>query len=68
MDAFTAFLEPGQAPSGIGGPVPAAVLEAIGSGTWSVIQHEIAHGRGEQLPELAPELTRIALAPLRAES
>jgi AcrR family transcriptional regulator len=68
MDAFTAFLQPGQAPSGIGGPVPGAVLEAIGSGIWSVIQHEIAHGRGEQLPELTPELTRIALAPLSARS
>jgi AcrR family transcriptional regulator len=68
MDAFTAFLRPGQAPSGIGGPVPDAVLEAIGSGIWSVIQHEIAHGRGEQLPELAPELTRIALAPLSPRS
>jgi AcrR family transcriptional regulator len=68
MDAFTAFLEPPQAPSGIGGPVPVAVLEAIGSGIWSVIQHEIAHGRGEALPELAPELTRIALAPLSARS
>ncbi len=48
--------------------MPGAVLEAIGSGIWSVIQHEIAHGRGEQLPELAPELTRIALAPLSARS
>lgn len=66
MDAFTAFLKPGQAPSGIGGPVPGPVLEAIGTGIWSVIQHEIAHGRGEALPQLAPELSRITLAPLSA--
>jgi AcrR family transcriptional regulator len=66
MDAFTAFLTPEQGPSGIGGPVPNVVLEAIGSGIWSVIQYEIGHGRGESLPELAPELTRIALAPLSA--
>jgi AcrR family transcriptional regulator len=66
MDAFTAFLTPERGPRGIGEPVPAAVLEAIGSGIWSVIQYEIGHGRGESLPELAPELSRIALAPLCA--
>jgi hypothetical protein len=66
MDAFTSFLQPPQAPSGIEGPVPKAVLEAIGSGIWSVIQYEIAHDRGPRLAELAPELTRIALAPVTA--
>jgi AcrR family transcriptional regulator len=66
MDGFTSFLEPEQAPSGIGGPVPSAVLEAIGTGIWSVIQYEIGHGRGDSLPDLAPELSRIALAPLSA--
>jgi AcrR family transcriptional regulator len=64
MDAFTAFLTPEKGPSGIGGPVPDVVLEAIGSGVWSVIQYEIGHGGGDSLPELAPELSRIALAPL----
>jgi AcrR family transcriptional regulator len=68
MDAFTSFLQPPQAPSGIEGPVPKAVLEAIGSGIWSVIQYEIAHDRGPRLAELAPELTRIALAPVTAHS
>ena len=63
MDSFSAFLEPGTMPSGLGEPLPRAVLEAIPTGTWAVIQHEIAHGRRESLPELAPELTRIALAP-----
>jgi AcrR family transcriptional regulator len=64
LDAFTSFLEPAHAPSGIGGPVAPPVLEAIGSGIWSVIQYEIAHKRGDQLSQLAPELTRIALKPL----
>jgi AcrR family transcriptional regulator len=63
MDSFTAFLEPGILPRGIGGQLPAAILAAIVSGIWAVIQHEIAHGRAGSLPEMAPELTRIALAP-----
>lgn len=65
MDAVTAFLEPPLAPAGIGEPVPKAILEAIGTGIWAVIQHEIANDRGDSLPELAPEITRIALGPLQ---
>ena len=63
MDSFSAFLEPGTLPSGLGEPLPRAILEAIPAGTWTVIQHEIAHGRGTELPDLAPDLVRIALAP-----
>lgn len=62
LDSFSAFLEPGTAPSGIGGPLPRAILEAIPSGIWAVIQHEIAHGRRQSLPDLAPEVTRIVVA------
>lgn len=64
MDSFTAFLGPELSPTGIGKPGSPAVLEAVGTGIWSVIQHEIAHDRADSLPELAPELARIALAPL----
>lgn len=64
MDSFTAFLGPELAPAGIGAPASATLMEAIGTGIWSVIQYEIAHERTETLPELAPELARIALAPL----
>jgi AcrR family transcriptional regulator len=63
MDGFSAFLEPGAMPSELGEPLPRAILEAIPTGTWAVIQHEIAHGRSAGLPGLAPDLTRIALAP-----
>lgn len=66
LDAVTAFLKPPLAPEGIGGPPPAAIREAIGTGIWAVIQREIAHGRGATLPELAPELTRIVMAPLQS--
>jgi AcrR family transcriptional regulator len=64
MAGFTAFLTPELLPSGVEGSVSSPILEAIGSGIWAAIQHEIAHGREAELPEKAPEITRIALAPL----
>ncbi len=66
MDSLIAFLEPGQAPSGIEGAAPRVVLEATAAGIWSVIQREIVHGNEASLPAKAPELTRLALAPLSA--
>jgi len=65
MDNVTAFLAPDLAPSGIGGPVPQTTLEAIGTGIWAVLQREIANDRVDSLPDLAPEITRLALAPLQ---
>jgi AcrR family transcriptional regulator len=43
--------------------VPSVVAEAITGGLWNVIQYELGHGRAAELPQLAPELTYIALAP-----
>jgi AcrR family transcriptional regulator len=64
LESFGAFLEPGNAPNEkIGGRLPQTIREAIPSGIWAVIQYEIAHGRRESLPDLAPEITRIVLAP-----
>jgi AcrR family transcriptional regulator len=63
MDSFTGFLKPGVAPQGAEEPVATAVLEAVGSGAWSVIQHELVLGNNESLPNLAPELVRIVLTP-----
>jgi len=39
-------------------------MEAIPTGIWAVIQYEIHQGRLETLPELAPDITRIALVPV----
>jgi AcrR family transcriptional regulator len=61
LDGFTAFLDPGFAGKAT---VTVAIREAIGSGIWAVIQHEIHHGRRTELPALAPELIRLSLAPL----
>lgn len=62
LDSFAAFLKPGSAPSAIGGPLAPAIMEAIPTGIWAAIQHEIARGRSTELPELAPDITRIVLA------
>jgi len=66
MDGFGTFLEPATGESELGEPLPRALLEAIPNGIWNVIQHEIVHGRSADLPRLAPEVTRIALAPFSA--
>jgi AcrR family transcriptional regulator len=66
LDSFTAFLRPEATPTGVGGPLSQTILEAIPSGIWGVIQHEIQHGRLTSLPDLAPELVRIVLAPFNS--
>jgi AcrR family transcriptional regulator len=63
LETFMAYLRPGIAPSGIGGPVSELVMEAIASGTWAVLQYEIAHGRRDSLGDVAAGLTAVALAP-----
>jgi AcrR family transcriptional regulator len=63
LESFGAFIEPGKGPSQLRGPLPQSVMEALPSGLWAMIQHEIVHGRREALPELAPEAARIVLAP-----
>lgn len=64
MDLIISVLEPQQGSNGLGRAVPRAVLEATGAGIWTLVQREIAHDRASSLPLLAPELARIALAPL----
>jgi len=59
LDLFTAYLQ--KTPE-LGPPLPRTLLEAIPSAIWAVIQHEIAQGRLETLPELAPEAARIVVA------
>jgi AcrR family transcriptional regulator len=63
MDSFTAFLQPDRAPSELGAPLPEGVLQAIGSGVWAVIQHEIVAGRLGTLPDMAPQITRVVSSP-----
>jgi AcrR family transcriptional regulator len=64
MGQFAAFVRPGLAPKAIEATVSEATLQAIYSGAWSVIRHELAEGRGRSVAELAPEVVRIILLPL----
>jgi AcrR family transcriptional regulator len=62
IDRFTAVL-PANVESSGREPSP-LVLTAIGSGIWSVIQYELAHGRAAELTRIAPEIARIAVMPV----
>lgn len=64
LDNFTAFLSPDAAPNEIRRLPTRTLAEAIPSGVWAVIQHEIHEGRLDSLPEMAPELTRVVLVPV----
>jgi AcrR family transcriptional regulator len=61
LGGFTSFFSPQAVPEDT--EAPPVILKAITGGTWAVIQHEFAEGRGEQLPQLAPEIVEFALAP-----
>jgi AcrR family transcriptional regulator len=63
VDRGTSVLESGVLRDSTGETPHSTILEAIGSGIWFSIQHELAHDRAESLPELAPEFAKIALAP-----
>jgi AcrR family transcriptional regulator len=60
MGGFTSLFGPQAMPEDA--EAPPVMLKAIGGGTWAVVQHEIAEGRREQLPQLAPEVVEFALA------
>lgn len=62
-EAFIAFLRPEAFGASTPRQVPEVVAEAIGGAIWAAIQHELAGGQAEALPELAPQLAAIALAP-----
>ncbi len=61
LGGFTSFFSPQAVPHDA--EAPPVILKAITGGSWAVIQHEIAEGRRDQLPELAPEIVEFALAP-----
>lgn len=59
-----AFLAPDSLPPGIE-RLPPVVVEAIGGGIWTIVQHEIVHDRTRMLPRLAPALLDFVFAPLK---
>ena len=68
FDDFTAFLHPESGAVDLARPISAGTRQAIASGIWEAIQYEIAHGRRETLPEMAPQIAWIALAPLSPDA
>jgi AcrR family transcriptional regulator len=64
LDSFTAMLESKGSSPRAGAEEPTAIREAVGSGIWAVIQHEIAHGRRAELGQIAPAIVALALVPL----
>ena len=65
MDLLISVLAP-ESPGSSGGAAPRPALEATAAGIWFVIQREVGHGRAAELPDKAPELAWIILAPLDA--
>jgi len=63
LDRFVSFLEPGVPPGELGKALPKPILEAIATGIWATLQHEIVHGRQVALPQLAPDVASLALVP-----
>jgi AcrR family transcriptional regulator len=63
LDSFTALLDPADG-SADGGEISLVLRQAVGSGIWAVIQHEIAHGRRAELPRLAPAIVALGMSPL----
>lgn len=66
MNGVLAFVEAGEGSKELWNRIPRVVLEATAGGIWFVIQREVAHGRDHSLPAKAPELARLALAPVAA--
>jgi AcrR family transcriptional regulator len=64
MDSFTALIDLHPEEGGADLEMSQVIREAVGSGTWAAIQHEIAHGRRDKLPELAPAVVALTMAPL----
>lgn len=65
LAGFTSFLSPPADEPLLPGRqrVPGPIVEALGGGTWAVIQHEITAGRVAELPDLAPEIVEFAITP-----
>jgi AcrR family transcriptional regulator len=67
MESFTAFLKPGRDSKEVPKPISATILQAIASGGWAAIQHELVTGERGSAAGLAPELVTIVVSPLFSE-
>lgn len=63
LDSITAFLDPEIEPGTLDKALDEPILAAISTGVWAALQHEIVNGRLVALPQLAPDVARLALQP-----
>jgi AcrR family transcriptional regulator len=63
LGGFAGFLGPPESEGGL----PEVVKESIVGGTWAILQHELASGRGPDLLARGPEFAQFVLAPFGAE-
>jgi len=66
LDGITAFLAPDIDPGSLGKELAEPIRAAISTGVWAALQHEIVNDRLADLPQLAPDLARLALQPFGA--
>jgi AcrR family transcriptional regulator len=63
LQGFSSLLAPGYWDSPAGASVPKLAAEAISGGILEVIYYYISNGRADELPQTAPQLIYVALAP-----
>lgn len=63
LQAFAAYLRPGQEHASEGSEVPSIAAEATAGGIWEVLRHYVTRGHIAQLPDTCPQLVYLALTP-----
>jgi AcrR family transcriptional regulator len=63
LRAFAGYFDRGYELAPAGRPVPAITAEAVVGGCWQVLHHYIDSGRLAELPQAAPQLSYLMLAP-----
>ena len=63
LRAFAGYFGPGYEHARGARQVPAITAEAVVGGCWQVLHHYVENGRLAELPDAAPQLTFLLLAP-----
>lgn len=64
LHSFSAYLGPGYGLAAKQGrDVPAIAAEAVTGGVWQILHDYVDNGRISELPELAPQISYLALVP-----
>ncbi len=63
LQAFAAYLRPGEHEAAIDREVPSIAPEATAGGIWEIFRHYANRGHIDQLPDACPQVIYIALTP-----